>query len=74
LEANLLQNIRILKSWKLLTKSKLKYFSQILGAEKPIKGTSIKEKMGKLHRVFLDSFLLCNSFVLPPHGKLNLFG
>jgi len=38
LEANLLQNTRILESWKLLTKYKLQYFPKILGAKKPIKG------------------------------------
>jgi len=27
-----------MESWKLFTKSKLQYFSKILGAEKPIKG------------------------------------
>jgi len=37
LEANILQNTRILESWKLLTKSKLQYFPKILGVEKPIK-------------------------------------
>ena len=36
LEANLLQNTRIMENWKLLIKSKLQYFSKILGAEKPI--------------------------------------
>jgi len=34
LEADLMQNTRILESWKLLTKYKLQYFPKILGAEK----------------------------------------
>jgi len=59
LEANLLQNKKNYGKWKLFTKSKLQYFPKILGAEKPIKDTSIK---GELHRVFLVSFLICNSF------------
>jgi len=38
LEANILQNKKNYGMWKLFTKSKLQYFSKILGAEKPIKG------------------------------------
>jgi len=46
LEANLLQNIRILESWKLLRKSKLQYFLEILGAEKSIKEHKHKGERG----------------------------
>jgi len=74
LEANILQNTRILETWKLLTKYKIQYFSKILRVEKPIKGHKHQGEERELHRVFLVSFLLCNSFVLPPHGRLNLFG
>jgi len=58
---------------KMLTKSKPKYFSKILGEEKPIKRHKLQGQKKNLHRVFLVSFLICNSFVLPPHGRLNLF-
>jgi len=37
LEANRLQNTRILETWKLLTKSKVQYIPKILVAEKTIK-------------------------------------
>jgi len=47
---------------------------KILGAEKPIKGYKHQGEKRELHRVFLVYFLLSNSFVLPPHGRLNLFG
>ena len=57
----------------MFTKSKLQYFPNILGVEKSIKGHKHQGK-GELHRVFLVYFLLSNSFVLPPHGRLNLFG
>ena len=63
-----------LETWKLLTKYKLQYFPKILGAEKPIKGHKHQGEKRELHRVFLVYFLLCNSFVLPLHGRLNLFG
>jgi len=62
LEANLLQNKKNYGKWRLLTKSKLQYFSKILGAEKPIKGHKHQGEGGELHRVFLVSFLICNSF------------
>jgi len=58
---------------KLLTKSKPKYFPEILRAKKPKKIYKLQEEKMKLHRVFLVSFLLCNSFVLPPHGRLKPF-
>ena len=74
LEANLLQNKKNYGKWKLFTKSKLHYFPKILGAEKPIKGHKHQGEKRELHRVFLVYFLLYNSFVLPPHGRLNLFG
>jgi len=63
-----------METWKLSTKYKLHYFLKILGAEKPIKGHKHQGEKGELHRVFLVSFLLYNSFVLPPHGRLKLFG
>jgi len=74
LEANLLQNKKNYGKWKLFTKSKLQHFPKILGAEKPIKGHKHQGERGELHRVFLVYFLLSNFFVLPPHGRLNLFG
>jgi len=46
LEANLLQNTRILESWKLLTKYKLQYFPKILGAEKTYKRTQASRRKG----------------------------
>ena len=77
MEANLLQNKKNygkIETWKRLTKYKLQYSLKILGAEKPIKGHKHQGKRRELHRVFLVYFLLSNSFVLPPHGRLNLFG
>ena len=74
LETNLLQNKKNYGNWKLFTKYKLQYSLKILGAEKPIKGHKHQGEKGELHRVFLVYFLLSNSFVLPPHGRLNLFG
>ena len=63
-----------MESWERLTKSKLQYFPKILGAEKPIKGHKHQGEGGEFHRIFLVSFLLCSSFVFPPHGRLKLFG
>jgi len=63
-----------METWKRLTKYKLKYFPKILGEEKLIKGHKHQGEKGELHRVFLVYFLLCNSFILLPHGRLNLFG
>jgi len=49
-------------------------FPKILIAEKPIKGHKHQREKGELHRVFIVYFLISNFFVLPPHGRLNLFG
>jgi len=57
-------------------------FNPILCKEKKIiKETSEEGRvsfldriLGALHRVFLVSFLICNSFILPPYEGLNLFG
>ena len=74
MEENLLRNTRIMEGWKLLKKYKLQFFPKILGTENPIKGHKHQGERGEIHRVFLVSFLLCNSFVLSLHGRLNLFG
>jgi len=63
-----------METWKRLTKYKLQYSLKILGVEKPIKGHKHQGEKGELHRVFLVYFILSDSFVLPPHGRLNLFG
>jgi len=62
-----------LETKKLLTKSKLEYFLKILGAEKPIKRDKLQGER-EASQGFLSLFFLCNSFVLPPYGRLNLFG
>jgi len=48
-------------------------FPRSFEQKNPIKGYKHEGEKRELHRIFLVYFL-SNSFVLPPHGRLNLFG